>query len=153
MMNDHLDLGSGAAVEIIWPPPKSSFDSNNTAIVFRLAFGGRSVLFPADIQGPAESELLKHPEKLQSDILIAPHHGSSEFTTKAFVRAVNPRVIVSSDAHRLTSKQRYFEQIIESRPLYRTGQCGAVIITIGRDGAIKVAPFAQGRAADFEFEN
>ncbi len=152
-MNDEFDFGGGARAQIIWPPPKSSMDSNNAALVLRVTFGGRSILFPADIQAPAEAELLEHPEKLQSDILIAPHHGSAEFTTKAFVAAVNPKVIISSNAHRLTSKQRSFEQTIDARRLYRTGQCGAVTVTIARNGSIKVQPFMPRRAAEFESDN
>src|SRR6185503_1629380 len=108
---DREDLGGGATAEVIWPPAQCSFKPNDAAIVLRLSFAGRTILFPADIQGAAESELLKHAENLHADVLIAPHHGSSELTTAAFVRAVDPKIIVSSDDRRLTSKQRAFEQM------------------------------------------
>ena len=120
-------------------------NSNNAGLVLRVVCAGRSILFPADIQEPAERELLKHPERLRSDILIAPHHGSGEPTTVQFVRAVDPKVILSSDAPRLTAKQRTFDSEIGSRPLLRTGSCGAITLTVLRDGSISVSPYAKGQ--------
>jgi competence protein ComEC len=120
-------------------------NSNNSGVVLRLTFGGRSILFPADIQDPAMHELLKHPEKLKSDVLVAAHHGSSDPLTAEFVRAVNPAVIVSSNADRLTKKQRDFEQLIEHRPLYRTGRCGAITIDLDAKGKVTINPFLERR--------
>jgi competence protein ComEC len=147
---DHLDLGSDVKLDVLWPPPAGTMTSNNAGLVLRLTFAGKSILFPADIQEPAEAELLRDPAQLRADVLIAPHHGSTESTTAGFVRAVNPKLIVSSDEHRLTSKQRKFEQLIGGHPLYRTGQCGAVVITINKMGNIKAAPFLKRRATGWE---
>ena len=140
---DRADLGGGAVAEVLWPPAHCSLNSNNAGVVLRLEFAGHTVLFPADIQCEAESELLKHPEILKSDVLVAPHHGSSEATTAAFVRSVDPKIIVSSDDRRLTSKQRAFEQMIDRRPLFRTGSSGAITIVIDRNGHLRVQPFVQ----------
>jgi competence protein ComEC len=144
---DRADLGGGATAEVLWPPAKCNFNSNESGVVLRMNFAGRTVLFPADIQSHAESELLKHPENLHADVLVAPHHGSSETTTPAFVRAINPKLIVSSDDRRLTSKQRAFEQMIDGRPLYRTGSSGAITIIIDRQGHVRVEPFLRWSAA------
>jgi competence protein ComEC len=144
---DTLGPADSASVEVLWPPRDCAMNSNNTGMVLRLTFGGRSILFPADIQDPAMHELLKHPEKLKSDVLVAPHHGSSEPLTAEFVRAVDPKVIVSSNADRLTKKQRDFEQLIEHRPLYRTGQCGAITIEIDAKGNVTVTPFLEKKKA------
>ena len=43
-------------------------------------------------------ELLKTPELLKADVLIAPHHGSCEDATEAFVRAVGPTHILATTA-------------------------------------------------------
>lgn len=144
---EKLDVGGGASVQVLWPPAHCNFNSNNTGLVLRLCFAGKSVLFPADIQEPAESALLRHPAALRSDVLVAPHHGSREGTTADFVNAVDPRVIVSSNAHVLTSKQRAFEQVIDGRLLYRTGRCGAITIVLDKDGGIRVTPFLIGKEA------
>jgi competence protein ComEC len=108
----------------------------------RLTFAGRSVLFPADIQDPAFIGLLQHPAALKSDVLVAPHHGSSEDLTPAFLAAVAPQWIISSNASRLTNKQKRFNTMIGKIPLYRTSSCGAITVTITRQGAISIATFA-----------
>ena len=142
---DCLDWGGGVKVEVLWPPKQCDFNSNNAGVVLRLVYGGVSILLPADIQDPAMHELLLHPQRLKSDVLIAAHHGSSEPLTAQFVAAVNPRVILSSNASRLTKKQRDFEQLIDTRPLYRTGRCGAITIDIDQDGKISITPFLERR--------
>jgi competence protein ComEC len=146
-----VELGGGVHATILWPPAQSTMNSNNTGIVMRVEFGGRSILFTADIQAPAETELLKHPEDLQADILVAPHHGSSEKTTAAFVAAVHPKFIVSSDDHHLTAKQREFGNIAGETPLYRTGSCGAISIIIDRKGGMRAEPFLKTAKAAMNF--
>ena len=90
-------LGNDVDVEVLWPSADCSMNSNNAGMVFLITCTGRSILFPADIQEPAERELLKHPERLRSDVLVAPHHGSRESSSAAFIAAVNPKVIVASN--------------------------------------------------------
>jgi competence protein ComEC len=138
---DHLDLGDGVSVDVLWPPVKCDMNSNNCGLVLKLTFAGESVLFPADIQEPAERELLKHPEQLRADVLIAPHHGSAETTTGRFIAAVRPRYIISSNYSKLTHKQRLFDLIAEAFPLYRTSRCGEIDLIIDRSGQIQVHTF------------
>ncbi len=139
---DRIDLGEGAAIDVLWPPAVSTFNSNNTGLVLRLTYANRSILFPADIQEPPERELLRNAGKLRSDVLVAPHHGSSESSTSEFVAAVAPRFILSSNAGRLSMKQRIFEKVVRGRMLYRTPRCGAITLDINPDGAIHVDCFA-----------
>jgi competence protein ComEC len=136
-----FSLGRNAQVEVLWPPADCRFNSNNAGMVLRLTSAGRSILFPADIQEPAEIELLKHPERLRSDVLVAPHHGSREATTAEFIAAVHPRWIVASSDSRLTKKQRSFDAESGTRPVYRTGRCGALTIEVTSDGTIQMHTF------------
>ena len=138
---DRIELSHDVSVQVLWPPPDSTMNSNNAGLVLRVTCAGKSILFPADIQEPAERELLKHPELLRSDILVAPHHGSAETTTPAFVAAVNPQIIVASSASHLTKKQRTFDSRENSFPIDRTGRFGAITIEIARDGTIHVEHF------------
>jgi competence protein ComEC len=138
---DRIALGQCAQIEVLWPPAASNFNSNNAGLVLRLTCAGRSILFPADIQETAERELLKHPEKLRSDVLVAPHHGSAESTTLAFIRAVSPKLILSSNDMRLTTKQRTFDAQTTNWPVYRTSRHGAITVEITPDGKINLIPF------------
>jgi beta-lactamase superfamily II metal-dependent hydrolase len=103
-------------------------------------------LFPADIQVDAMRELLKMPGELKADVLVAAHHGSSDVTTPAFVAAVNPEFIVSSNGSPLTAKQKLFEGEIGGRRLYRTSACGAITVHIAPDGGMGVETFVQSVA-------
>lgn len=147
---DRIDLGSGAAIDVLWPPIDCTMNSNNCGLVLRLTYAGRSILFPADIQEPAEAELLKDPAKLKSDILVAPHHGSAEITTAAFVKAVDPQIIVASNASKMTHKQRVFDEIVAGKPFYRTSQFGALTISIGADGQLSLGTFVKSREMQFQ---
>jgi competence protein ComEC len=130
-----------ANVEVLWPPAHCSMNSNNSGLVLKLHIAGKSILFPADIQEPAERELLNDPSKLKSDVLIAPHHGSSEDCTAAFLAAVHPSIIVSSNDRTLTAKQRRFDELAKGYALYRTNDYGAITITITADGQLSITPF------------
>jgi competence protein ComEC len=141
---DHVQLGGDASVDVLWPPADCGFNCNNTGMVLRLNYMGRRVLFPADIQVDAMRELLKTPEQLKADVLVAAHHGSSEVTTRAFVAAVDPSVIVSSNGSPLTQKQKRFEQMIGRRRLYRTSNCGAITVHIFSNGSVEVETLLGG---------
>jgi competence protein ComEC len=141
---DHLDLGNGTRVDVLWPPRISDFNSNNTGLVLRLTYAGRTILFPADIQNPAFEGVLQHASELRADVLVAAHHGSSESLTPEFLRAVDPAIIVSSNAWRLSSKQKRFDGMVGNTPLYRTSKFGAITITVSKEGKISIATFLHG---------
>jgi competence protein ComEC len=133
---DHLDLGDGATIDVLWPPVDCNMNSNNCGLVLKLHYGGRTVLFPADIQDPPELALLQHPEELKADVLVAPHHGSAELTTGAFIRAVEPQIILASNGAPLTKKQRNFDELATRYPFYRTSRNGAITLSIDSTGQI-----------------
>jgi competence protein ComEC len=138
---DQVNIGGGANLRVLWPPVKCNMDSNNCGMVMKLNYAGKSILFTADIQVPPELELLKHPGVLKADVLVAPHHGSAESSTPAFLRAVNPRMIVCSNDSALTHKQMVFDKIAGRWPVYRTSRCGTIDVTVAADGQIGVETF------------
>jgi competence protein ComEC len=138
---DHVDLGNGATVEVLWPPADCDMTSVNCGLVLKLKFAGASVLFTADIEEPAQRALLKHSEELRADVLIAPHYGSAEASTAAFLLAVHPRFVFASSGEKLTRKQRLFDILAKNYSFYRTGECGAIDLTIGGGGQIGVKTF------------
>ncbi|HMB96484.1 MAG TPA: MBL fold metallo-hydrolase, partial [Tepidisphaeraceae bacterium] len=140
-VGQNFDLGGGAKMEVLWPPADSAFDANNCGEVMRLTFAGRTVLFTADIQVPAEKQLLKSPQLLHADVMVAPHHGSFESSTVAFVNAVSPQFIVCSNDRTLSGKQRDFDRATRGRAVYRTHLCGAITIRISKDGKISIERF------------
>jgi competence protein ComEC len=138
---DTKSLGAGVSVEVLWPPVDCAMNSNNCGEVLKIHYASRTVLFTADIQAPPEEELLKNPSQVKADVLIAPHHGSAEVTTAEFIRAVNPELILASNASKLTHKQKVFDAIAGDRKFYRTSRCGAITLCIDPAGHIEVDSF------------
>lgn len=65
-------------------------DLNNTSVVSRIVYGGRSFLIEGDAEGEAEADMLKDKRVLRADVLVVGHHGSSTSTSPAFLKAVRP---------------------------------------------------------------
>ncbi len=126
-------------VEVIWPGGESGWGENDRSLVTRVTTRGRSVLFTGDIQDAAEVRLLEGGAALGADALVAPHHGSAEATTPAFLSAVGARWIVSSSSSRLTGKQRAFDALAPEG--LRTGARGAITITIDQRGRMAVETY------------
>jgi competence protein ComEC len=135
-----LALNADTTLEVLWPPGDAPVQDNDASLVLKLTCRGKSILITGDIQAEAERSLLNDPAILRADLLFAPHHGSAESTTPAFVAAVSPAVIVSSNDHTLSQKQRHFARDVQGIPLYRTDRHGALTVTI-ENGKLRVEPF------------
>ena len=120
-------------------------NSNNNSLVIRISFGTISFLFPGDIMAAAEHELAQAIEsKLNSTVLMAPHHGSKTSSTDIFLGAVNPQICIISCGWKSRYKfphpevlQRYTRRGCRT---YRTDLNGAVtLITDGQE--LEVRPY------------
>ncbi len=68
--------------------------SNNDSCVLKIS-GYHTALLTGDIESRQEKRLLNRlPDKLPSDILLVPHHGSLTSSSEAFVREVKPEIAV-----------------------------------------------------------
>lgn len=78
--------------EILSPAENSDVSGNNASCVLKIASEYGSVLLTGDIEKKAELELVnRYHEKLASELLLVPHHGSKTSSTKAFISAVSPK--------------------------------------------------------------
>ncbi len=140
----HVDLARDVGLDVLWPPVNCDMNSNNCGLVLKLHYGGRTVLFPADIQEPPERELLRNPAQLHADVLVAPHHGSAETTTADFIHAVAPEMILASNDRKLSHKQKTFDILAHGMALYRTHRYGAITLTIHSDGTMSLETYVAG---------
>lgn len=86
----------GVSFDVLYPTQSSyaiNLTDNNRSCVLKITSAYGSILLTGDIEKEAEATLLENNlDDLDSDILVAPHHGSKTSSTPAFIQAVNPRV-------------------------------------------------------------
>lgn len=106
---------------------------NNRSCVLRISSLYGSLLLVGDIEKESEAELLENEmDKLGSDVLVVPHHGSKTSSTPEFIAAVNPQVSIftvgylNRFGHPKTQIWNRYQQA-QSR-LFRSDQDGAVLI-------------------------
>lgn len=91
----------GVLFEILNPTQNTRFKGNNASCVLKISTKKYSILLSADIEKKAEKQLVKHQrEKLNSDILISPHHGSKTSSTQVFLDAVSPSTVIVSSGYK-----------------------------------------------------
>ncbi len=70
---------------------------NNNSLTFKIVFKETTIFFPGDIMSVVEKDLSENLGKqLKSDILIAPHHGSSTSSTDFLLDQVAPDSVIIS---------------------------------------------------------
>jgi competence protein ComEC len=88
-------IWDGISFDILHPYSTDKFAKNDQSCVLKVANNNSSVLLTGDIEKEAEKHLIaRAADQLASTVLIAPHHGSKTSSTKAFVKAVKPDVVL-----------------------------------------------------------
>ncbi|MFZ5569924.1 MAG: DNA internalization-related competence protein ComEC/Rec2 [Thermodesulfobacteriota bacterium] len=151
-MPDFCDLQrerqiQGVRVEWLHPPRKMASGNgnggeiNNNSIVLRICYGRVCLLFPGDIMASAEGDLLgKKETRLNSSILLAPHHGSKTSSTRRFLEAVRPELVVVS------SRARGGARLPHPEVADRYRQMGLRILGTDGHGAVTIRTDGTGYA-------
>ena len=93
-IDEHIGLN-------ILGPLVDLYDSNENSVVFQIDVGNYRYLFTGDIGLKAEASYIHtYGNKLQSDVLKVPHHGSTTSSGSAFILMVRPSIVVVSVAQR-----------------------------------------------------
>jgi competence protein ComEC len=118
---------------------------NDASLVVRVAFGGRSVLFPGDLEADGEGELCGRRalgQTVASDVLKVPHHGSRTSSSDELLDAVTPGLAVISLGWRnqfhFPASEVLSRYAAHGARTLRTDRDGAVTVTIARSGALAV---------------
>lgn len=126
---------AGSRISILHPDIDfNNSDDNDNSIVLRLDYKDFSALLTGDITSETEMLLVQEiPQKLDTDFLKVPHHGSKYSSSIPFIRAVSPnQACISTSLH-----NRFHFPHQETMKRYRsygvepqiTGN-GSVVVTI-----------------------
>ena len=122
----------GVRFDMLHPLPGATHVKPNAlSCVLRVqGSDGRSVLLTGDIEAAQEAALLaRHGDRLRSQVLLVPHHGSRSSSTEAWLRAVAPRTALVQAGYR----NRYGHPAVEVVDRYRA--LGIELLRSDRCGA------------------
>lgn len=127
-----LDIPDLTAV-FLAPNSSSYEDLNNYSTVLKLTHGNTSFLLTGDAEDVSEAEMLKAGYNLKSTLLKVGHHGSSNSTTDAFLKAISPKYAVISvgkgNSYGHPAQQTLDRLSNAGVEIYRTDEVGTIIAT------------------------
>lgn len=63
---------------------------NDSSVVFQMTYGQKSFLFTGDVTSMSDIKLVeKYGDRLKSDVIKVPHHGSDDASSEQFVKTVD----------------------------------------------------------------
>lgn len=129
----------GVRFEFLSPSAAPGSGRNDRSCVLRVASRHGSVLLTGDIEGRAERIMVAaHGERLKSDVLVVPHHGSRTSSSAKLLAAVAPELSIISRgfANRFGHPHpAVMERLVASGTrVLDTARDGAVSVRVGADG-------------------
>ena len=136
----------GVSFEVLYPfPERTGFDNAHSCVV-RIEGAGGSVLLTGDIERAAERALVARAGgRLATDVLVAPHHGSTTSSTPRFIDSVSPSMaLFSASPHgrfRLPHPDVVARYTGAGIATYSTARCGAITMEFPAGGAVRIVRF------------
>ncbi|PTP43888.1 DNA internalization-related competence protein ComEC/Rec2 [Vibrio splendidus] len=130
----------GLEFEVLWPPQrvKRAYNPHSCVVGIFEPNSEFSMLLTGDIERVSEWLLAREGQRLKSDVMLVPHHGSNSSSIKLFIEAVSPQLAIASLAKGnqwgMPSKsviERYHET---GSAWLDTGESGQITITISKEG-------------------
>jgi competence protein ComEC len=114
---------------------------NSRSLIIKLAMGGKSLILPGDMMAEDGRYLINQGVDLQSDILLAPHHGSKNSAGSLLVAKGPPKwLIVSASPFKADDfPAPDFAQwcIQQGINILNTATSGAIRFSLGKNGDIR----------------
>ncbi|MDC3180772.1 MBL fold metallo-hydrolase [Gammaproteobacteria bacterium] len=82
--------------EFLHPDHTDYIKGNQSSCVLLVSSKNQQLLLTGDIDRPIEEKLVKDYPQLQADILLAAHHGSKTSSSKAWLKMLQPSIILLS---------------------------------------------------------
>jgi competence protein ComEC len=122
----------GVVFRFLHPPEHFPYLRNESSCVLRIETAHGAALLPGDIGEVIEQRLLRAPELLRADVVLAPHHGSRGSSTPGFVTATGARLVLVAAGHD--------NRFGHPRPevVQRWERAGAEVLRTPQSGAIRV---------------
>ncbi|MCA9049069.1 MAG: ComEC/Rec2 family competence protein [Planctomycetaceae bacterium] len=101
-------------------------EDNQRSLVVSICCGGRQMILPGDLEGPAAESVFG--ELGTAEVLVSPHHGSTDANTEELSSLVQPQVVIVSS--RNTESVGHLRKVFpDTERLLFTPESGAVTVT------------------------
>ncbi|MFT6286219.1 MAG: competence protein ComEC [Alcanivorax sp.] len=132
---------TGERFQLLAPAVESGLASNNASCVLLIEVRGVRLLLPGDVEASREKQLLAYwGATLDSDVLLAGHHGSRTSSTYGLLKHISPDTVVFSYGY--ANRFGHPHPVILARTqamgakAYATARDGAVMLTFRLDGTV-----------------
>lgn len=133
--NDRVKLGRAWLNVLSPPPPQQQFpklDFNNASLVVKLETNGKRFLLCGDIDEPGIAYLLR--QRLRTDVVVVPHHGSHNNNNLEFVEAALPEIALVSSNAWFRNRHTLETYCGANARLFQTSKSGAITIATSPSG-------------------
>lgn len=136
-------LWDGIDFEFLHPGKSTYKRSNNRSCILKVSGPGGSLLLTGDVEKKVENRLLAERKKvIQADVLVVPHHGSKTSSTKRFIKAVEPKIVLFPvgyrNRYRLPNKDIVARYSESGANLYSSGHSGAIRILFDSESGVSI---------------
>jgi competence protein ComEC len=142
---DRLQMGSNVAIEVMHPPRRGIVGNDNAnSITIGVEYGGRRLLLPGDLESPGIEDVMAELP-YDSDVLLAPHHGSRRSDPPGFANWSKPEwVVVSGGGGDDIQFVRHTYQRTGAKVL-TTIESGTIECSIRTDTSLKITSYLSPR--------
>ena len=136
-VGDNFELGD-ATMQVLAAETDVSGNTNNYSIVMKVSFGQMDMIMTGDAETEVEEIILSTGADIDAEILKLGHHGSDTSSSEAFLDAISPEygLISCKVGNKYEHPIKSTMDKLEAREVevYRTDECGNVVMTITTDG-------------------
>ncbi len=126
--------GEPCQLRVLHPPAEGLGASDNAeSLVLLVEYQGYKILLPGDLESPG-LEMLESQPPIDTDVLLAPHHGSLRSDPPGFVAWSRPEWVVLSGSHQALDRPAIKAYRHDGACVLHTATSGAVTVTIDDRG-------------------
>lgn len=138
---DQIAASRNLSLKVVHPRFADEFEDDNPAsLTILVQFCGRKILLTGDLEGKGLSQALSGHSPGPIDVLLSPHHGSSDANTTELANWAKPDFLIVSGGKQQTIPN--LEKVFPDKTrIYSTMRHGSLACRITIAGELTVTPF------------
>lgn len=142
-----LIIDPDVTFRILHPPPDFRSEKDNpNSLVISIEYAGRTIVLTGDLELDGLEQLLT-TERVDTDVLLSPHHGSLKANPPDLARWATPEYLIISTPD-ASIGDRLLPHFGSETQILTTATYGAIRCHISPDGELRITPFKQRRSRE-----